>query len=151
MTRIPITVADANRCWPRYANKLKVSSTGCILWQGATNECGRGVIRINSALSMVQAHRLAWVYYTQQEIPDTLDVLHTCDTGNCVNKQHLYLGTHQDNMNDRDKRRRSCGGLHLSEATRNEIRELRAIGWKYAALQAKFNVSHTTILRTLKK
>ena len=45
-------------------------------------------------------HRLA---YTKAKgpIPSKMFVCHSCDTPRCVNPNHLFLGTHQDNMTDK--------------------------------------------------
>jgi hypothetical protein len=49
-------------------------------------------------------------YMYQQEyggIKNGLFCLHKCDNPACINPKHLYLGTHQDNMNDRSERGRN--------------------------------------------
>jgi len=50
-------------------------------------------------------HRLSWILF-YGEIPDGMWVLHRCDNRKCVNPNHLYLGTHNDNMDDKVKRHR---------------------------------------------
>lgn len=52
------------------------------------------------------SHRASWIVYNGQ-IPDKLHVLHKCDVKLCVNPSHLFLGTHQENMKDRDQKGRS--------------------------------------------
>ena len=44
-------------------------------------------------------HRLAWEE-VHGPVPDGLSVLHRCDVKGCVNIDHLFLGTHTDNMRD---------------------------------------------------
>lgn len=74
----------------------KVAKRGvdeCWLWQAAVNRCGYG--RLHNEL----AHRVSWRLHNG-DIPEGLGVLHRCDTPGCVNPNHLFLGTHLDNMRD---------------------------------------------------
>lgn len=45
-------------------------------------------------------HRYAWAW-ANGPIPDGLHILHKCNNASCVNPDHLYAGTHSDNMQDR--------------------------------------------------
>lgn len=54
---------------------------------------------------MRQVHRVAWTI-VNGPIPDGLCVLHSCDNPPCVNVDHLWLGTVQDNNRDRDAKGR---------------------------------------------
>lgn len=51
------------------------------------------------------AHRLSYVHHNGP-IPDDIDVLHKCDVRNCINPEHLFVGTHQDNMIDMHRKGR---------------------------------------------
>ena len=55
---------------------------------------------------MWYAHRVAWQLY-KGDIPDQLKVLHKCDVPNCVNPDHLFLGTQADNVHDCENKGRS--------------------------------------------
>jgi hypothetical protein len=54
----------------------------------------------------VLAYRLAWELAAGSSIPDGLDVLHRCDTRWCVDPTYLELGTHLQNMQDKQRRGR---------------------------------------------
>lgn len=86
----------AESFWSRVAK-----SDSCWLWQGGTNHEGYG--RISFENKQRYAHQVAYLI-TYGAIPSGLFVLHTCDNPLCVRPNHLYLGTHQDNMNDRKNR-----------------------------------------------
>jgi len=90
----------------RLAAKSHRDPGGCLLWDGPTTVYGYGVISYEKRLQPV--HRVAW-QITNGPIPNGLHVCHTCDVRNCIEPSHLWLGTHQDNVDDRVAKGRSKG------------------------------------------
>lgn len=80
-------------------------NSGCWLWQGQTMPVGYGRYRPIGAPQKVLAHRHAYTLAVGV-IPDGLLVCHKCDNPSCINPDHLYCGTPQDNMNDKVRRGR---------------------------------------------
>jgi hypothetical protein len=75
-------------------------NSGCLLWEGAVQRYGYGHIRVGGRKGRnVSVHRLVWEE-ANGPIPLGLHVLHQCDVPACVNINHLFLGTHSDNMRD---------------------------------------------------
>lgn len=72
-------------------------TTPCRIWEGARDKDGYGTRKVKGRKAY--AHRVAWEQ-ANGPIPDGLSVLHRCDIPWCDNPDHLYLGTHQDNMRD---------------------------------------------------
>lgn len=74
------------------------------------------------------AYRVAW-FLEHGAYPELL-VLHRCDNPECVRIDHLFLGTHQDNMRDMAQKRRAAFGEDSGNAklTRQQVAEIRAIG-----------------------
>jgi hypothetical protein len=83
-----------------WAKMTQPSPTACWEWLGAKDRDGYGY-----HWRVRRAHRTAWVLKCGP-IPKGLWVLHTCDNPSCCNPAHLYLGTVQDNVRDRDERGR---------------------------------------------
>ena len=97
--------------------------TGCWEWTGAkfTSGLGYGLIRVCSNDKSVNklVHRMAYEALIGP-IPAGLCVLHHCDNPPCFNPDHLFLGTHQDNIRDRDSKGRQASGLRSGRYTKPE-------------------------------
>jgi len=46
------------------------------------------------------AHRISWCIHHGKPVPEGMQILHKCHNKLCVNPDHLYVGTHDDNMAD---------------------------------------------------
>ncbi len=78
-------------------------NTKCWIWQGAKNRKGYGQKRLKGKLWIT--HRLSWHTFNGP-IPEGIQVLHKCDTPSCWNPEHLFLGTNQDNVDDKMRKKR---------------------------------------------
>lgn len=128
LSRVP--VGDNYQCWE---------------WTGRRNEDGYGMFDFQNTGGY--AHRYMWKLHNG-EIPDGLVVCHKCDNPPCCNPSHLFLGTVQDNISDRDRKGRTAkhrgvdnGRAVLDENGARKIKRLRNLGHTYKDISAMMEVS----------
>lgn len=132
----------------RFEEKFNVTP-GCWAWTASRSksrylEYGQ----FNDGTGMRGAHRVSYKLYVGQ-IPAGLQVLHRCDNPVCVNPDHLFLGTNDDNVKDKVAKGRASkmpGDLHprrkLSSA---DIIAIRADTRIQKAIAADYGVGQTHI------
>ena len=91
----------------RFLSKIDKKENGCWIWTGAKDGSGYGQVRLRRLyFTLLTTHRVSYRHF-KGEIPKGMFVCHSCDQRDCVNPNHLFLGTHQDNMNDMVNKGRS--------------------------------------------
>lgn len=96
-----------------------------------------------------RAHRISWIA-AHGEIPGELHVLHKCDVRNCINPEHLYLGTERDNSRDKVERNRQARGettnnTPLSESDVIRIRELKSDGMSDRDIARLYSIDRRSV------
>lgn len=102
---IIIAIGNRETARGRFLTKFLIDD-GCWEWQAGKFESskgGYGQFHYNG--KPIQAHRFAYMMFVN-DIPEGMEVCHTCDNPPCVNPSHLILGTTGDNARDRDNKRR---------------------------------------------
>ena len=119
----------------------------CILWRNKPNKInGYGYLKVNG--QSLLAHRFVFIN-AFGPIPEGMDVLHKCDTPNCVNLDHLFLGSHEDNMEDMKNkgRAKTLRGEEAAQTklTTQDVLSIRGLNLMHRGLSHKFKVSKATI------
>ena len=137
----------------RFHKKYIVDKDNCWIWQSGTRgsnekkQYGRHWANGKS----INAHRFSYIIHVG-EIPDGVYVCHKCDNPLCVNPKHLFLGTHQENMNDMVAKNRAYKGrgeekYWLSKLTAKQAEEIKNSTLSQSKLGKIYGVAQTTISR----
>lgn len=99
MTDLEIEFAKA-----KLASSCSESTNGCLQWNGNLSFKGYGEISVRSY--PIGCHRIMHQLFIGPV--GEMHVLHRCDNPKCINPDHLWLGTNEDNHLDKMKKGRSA-------------------------------------------
>lgn len=145
----------------KFCSRVFACPSGCWEWTGELQKSsGYGVLdtgnKRNGTRKVLRAHRISWNLYKGQ-IPEGLFVCHKCDNRKCVNPDHLFLGTNQDNVNDmiskgRNTRGELVKGSVFKEQDVIKIREMYLSGLTQADIWRAFDkkVTRGTIAKIVR-
>jgi hypothetical protein len=135
---------DLDRFWKK-VDKTS-NPNGCWEWCGAiVLNRGYGLFGFKGTKL---AHRISYEL-SNGSIPSNMCVCHTCDNPKCVNPQHLWLGTTQDNTEDRHIKNRSARGSKIgtSKLTEAQVKDIKSKQLRSLEYCKKYNISDTTVYR----
>lgn len=124
---------------------------GCRLWTEGATGLDYPQMVIDGAVRYT--HRVMLALKLGRPLQRNEHALHECDVPLCIAPDHLFLGTHQDNM--RDKCVKGRNGIVRGEAsgmsklTQEQVFAIRGRyaggGVTHRGLASEFHVSHRTI------
>lgn len=88
-------------------SKTIETPSGCFEWQGGLTGDGYGKTNFDTNRTR-NCHRYLWISFYGPLEPGQC-VLHHCDNRRCLNLNHLFQGSHTDNMRDMFKKGRAGG------------------------------------------
>lgn len=147
--------------------RAPITQAGCREWAGARQYNGYGYVWDPGAKRARMVHRLAWEV-ARGPIPQGMFVLHHCDNPPCIRvtplradgtpepDDHLFLGSHGDNMADAHIKGRMHigernGSARLNAERVRAIRRLYEAGTRQHELAVEFGVAQTTISKVVRR
>lgn len=133
-------------------------NSGCLIWLGSVARAGYGSVSHEGRVR--PAHRVAWELAHGRPVPAGLSVCHKCDVRCCVNPDHLFVGTAQENTLDCLRKGRHHNQTHpeaphnrkLSDADVHYLRSVyrrRHPQFSIAALARQYGVEWNTMWKAV--
>lgn len=132
-------------CAPIDEKFERIPWSGCWIWMASIDRQGYGThyLRANGKrLARVAAHRYMYEQ-ANGKIAAGMVICHRCDVPACVNPEHLFIGTHADNVADKVKKRRHRFGERTpsSKLTEEQVREIIASKDTLSNLARRYGVT----------
>lgn len=132
----------------RFMQRVKKTG-GCWLWIAGKDSDGYPSFRAQiNGVPHKRGHRAEYAMF-KGDIGEGLQVCHSCDNPGCVNPDHLFLGTIDDNMKDKAAKGRSrvpkgAESVH-AVLTEEQAQAILLDARPYTAIAADYGVSASTI------
>lgn len=132
----------------RLLSKYSLNKSDCWNWTDSTDRKGRATVTVGRCRH--KSARVMYVCHYRKPVGN-LYVLHTCDNILCINPSHLWLGTHEDNMQDMRNKDRSLRGSKNVKAklSDNDVLDIKSIlregDMKLQEIADKYGVTKGTI------
>jgi uncharacterized UBP type Zn finger protein len=127
-----------------------VTESGCWIWMAALWSQDRYGC-FGSRGKMESAHKVSLRLYKGIDAPPNISVCHTCDVSLCVNPEHLFVGTHTDNMRDMVKKGRHKNPKQkLSSEDLEKARTMRREGMQVKQIAQHFGMDRGHMSTLLK-
>lgn len=147
----------ARRFWPKVRRSGPVPPHAthlgeCWEWTASIGSSGYGQLGTVGDRPE-RAHRIAYAL-AYGHVPEGFLVCHLCDNRRCVRPNHLFLGTHLDNVRDMDAKGRSRrpraagernGSAKLTAVQVREIKSALELGGRQAAIARSYGVSRHAV------
>lgn len=103
---------------PRVLDYINSNTDDCILYKHLNSD-GYGHIQfyINGVHSHALAHRIVYQIVNKCILTSDDIVIHSCDNPSCCNPKHLFIGTHNDNVQDKVNKDRQAKGINNGRYT----------------------------------
>lgn len=131
----------------RIKSRTRADDRGCWVWTGPSHErTGYAEIFVRGKREGV--HR-AMYRAVHGGIPEGLCICHRCDVRLCVNPEHLFAGTHKENLEDMARKGRSTRGARNGRAklTLGQVQTIRASDLPQRALARMYGVAQSQVWR----
>ncbi len=135
----------------RFNAKYQKDESGCWIWIASCAGMGYGQIKLPGERRQIYAHRLSYLIH-KGPLPEGKHICHTCDNPKCVNPDHLFVGTSQDNHDDMTKKKRHTYGQRsatakITEEQARQVLGMVGLGIKQNVIAKTFGLSQVQISR----
>jgi hypothetical protein len=143
-----ITAIDIDKFWARVCKYEH-----CWIWTGGLTRGGYAAFTIKR--KTWRGARFVWTI-TNGHIPLGLHVLHSCDNRLCVNPSHLFLGTNQDNIDDKVRKNRQRKGETVpnakltSEIVKNARNRYNSENITHEQLASELGISRSVLSKAIR-